>query len=87
MRCEKEVVHTVGGNNRDDCVVVLWGLTDFAVRDTLSHACMCEHVNSRVWDVYCVHTPSITVDLIYCKRNSTATTKNFKIQLRTLRGM
>ena len=31
-------------------------IVDFSVRDTLSHACMCKHVNSRVWDVFCVHT-------------------------------
>ena len=46
------------------------------MRDTLSHACMCKHGTVECVDVFCVHPPSVTVDLIDCDRNPTATREN-----------
>ena len=44
------------------------------------------HENTRVWDVYCVRPPSVTVHLIGCKRSPTATTKKWK-QIRWIRNV
>ena len=72
-----------GGNSKDDCMVGRWWwifmrATPWTAPGPWATMCVLGHVNSRLWDVYCLHLPSVTVDLIDCKRNPTATTKKLK---------
>ena len=47
-----------------------------------SHAMCCAYIKLygqiRAWGVFCPHRPSVTMDLIDCKRNSTAATEKEK---------